>query len=293
MKLTGIALFPFRPETLQIDRNQDLDPAMRFTVPFLLAIAVFTATVLGANQTSFTPNEDMLYDIVSASDAIAFRLERAIGVAEQPALFLGALLLTIPALLTFHLFRIGFGGSVQSLIQEERLSRQMANEREQAAAARYATAHGATGGATSTRARDGEVLSRSRAGDTARVADSDREERRSSKGERRSGTDRRRGLKANLAAALSGRTRGKTAGVEHDTSSSERPLSGTTSLSAGGANEAGKNSGIKDRWSGILENKPDFSRLKTGAQSLKERISSRPGSTKLSLDDIADDVEKS
>ena len=86
---------------------------MRFTVPFLLAIAVYIATVLGANQTSFTPNEDMLYDVVSASDAIAFRLERALGMGEQLALMVGALLLTIPALLTFHLFRIGFGGSVQ------------------------------------------------------------------------------------------------------------------------------------------------------------------------------------
>lgn len=249
---------------------------MRFTVPFLLAIAVYVATVLGANQTSFTPNEDMLYDVVSASDAIAYRLERALGLTEKPALLLGALLLTLPALLTFHLFRIGFGGSVQSLLQEERLSQKLAQEREHAAAARYTTANSSS---ATVRARDGDVLARSRAGESAREvrAGNDRDERRSREN-RHDDNKRRRGLKANLAAALSGRKSG-----------TEKSTSGTTSLSST-SDDGAKGAGLKDRWAGVLETKPDLSRLKSGAQNLKNKIGSRPASTKLSLDDIADDV---
>ena len=91
---------------------------MRFTVPFLLAIVVFTITVLGANQTSLSLNPGSGYDIVSASEAIAFRLERTLGLADRLALLIGALLLTFPALLAFHFFRLGFGGSFHAINQD-------------------------------------------------------------------------------------------------------------------------------------------------------------------------------
>jgi len=257
---------------------------MRFTVPFLLAIVVYIATVLGANQTSFNPNEDMLYDIVSASDAIAFRLERALGLPENPALMLGALLLSIPALLTFHLFRVGFGGSVQSLIQDEKQARQHAIERERAAAARYATP-------SSPRATSGEVLSNARAGDAAKSVDK-RETRRD---DAKRDDSRRGGIRSNIAAALSGRNR------SGDAKANTKPSSGTTSLSrddsvsassGAEASESGaRASGLKDRWGNLLEKKPDFSRLKTGAQGLRERITPRSSNTtKLSIDDLADDT---
>ena len=253
---------------------------MRFTVPFLLAIAVYVATVLGANQTSFNPNEDMLYDVVSASDAIGFRLERALGISEQLALLLGALLLTLPALLTFHLFRVGFGGSVQSLIQEDQVSRRLTQERERAHAARYATGRTASSAATS-RARDGEVLTRARAGDSAESVNEDRRSGR----ERRDGSDRRRGgLGANIAAAIAGRG---------SASQSAKAESGSASrTSASETSQGSITGGIKDRWTGMLDKKPDLSRLKSGAQNLRERISTRSGSssTKLSIDDLADDV---
>ena len=250
---------------------------MRFTVPFLLAIAVYVATVLGANQTSFNPNEDMLYDVVSASDAIAFRLERALGVGENVALMLGALLLTIPALLTFHLFRVGFGGSVQSLIQDAKMSRQLALEKERATAARYATA-----ASVASRPEQVEVLTRARAGDQARNG-SGASTRDGAKAKDR---ERRSGFGANIAAALSGR------GSASSTSVDANATAGTTSLSASSQaapqSSARSSGGLKDKWGGILDKTPDFSRLKTGAQGLRERMTARSGTTKMSLDDIAD-----
>ncbi len=92
--------------------------AMRFTVPFLLALCVFTATVLGANLTSFTPSDDLLFDIVSGADSIAFRLENGFGLHENAALPVGGLLLALPATFAFHIFRMIFGGSSQALRAE-------------------------------------------------------------------------------------------------------------------------------------------------------------------------------
>jgi len=241
---------------------------MRFSVPFLLAIAVFTATVLGANQTSFNPNEDMLFDIVSASDAIAFRLERALGIAENPALIIGALLLAIPALLTFHLFRVGFGGAVQSIVQEDRIARSQGQDRGQAPAAPPVSRPGAS-----------EILTRSRSGDNARNTGTKPETVRPGVNEdiaARGDEGKRRGLGANIAAALGGR-------------GADRSTSGTTSLSASAA--GGETSGatsLKDRWDNLLDNKPDLSRLKSGAQGLRERIRGNTGSAP-SLSDIGKD----
>ncbi|MGI9387571.1 MAG: hypothetical protein ACR2OX_09080, partial [Methyloligellaceae bacterium] len=226
---------------------------MRFTVPFLLAIAVFTATVLGANQTSFTPNEDMLYDIVSASDAIAFRLERVLGIGEKPALIIGALLLTVPALLTFHLFRVGFGGAVQSIVEDRQAAAAAhAEQRAHAPAARRPAS------ARPAPPQTGEVLSGgARAGDKARdVAAA------AARGASQNGEDNRRGgLGANLAAAFSGR------------GSSANATSGTTSLSSTDAGErTGLTRGLRDRWGNLLDHRPDFSNLKSQAEGLRDKL---------------------
>ncbi|MBI1384780.1 MAG: hypothetical protein GC150_07720 [Rhizobiales bacterium] len=93
---------------------------MRFTVPFLLGLAAFALTVYAANLTSFRVNEDLIFDIGLAGDAIGYRLERVFAMPPDPALAIGLFLLTIPALVVFHLFRLLFGGSTQRLRAEGR-----------------------------------------------------------------------------------------------------------------------------------------------------------------------------
>lgn len=93
---------------------------MRFTLPFLLGLAAFTATVFGANATSFTGSDEMSFDILSAASALAFRLENIVRLHQDVALAVGALLLCTPALFAFHIARLLFGGSAQRLRAEGR-----------------------------------------------------------------------------------------------------------------------------------------------------------------------------
>lgn len=93
---------------------------MRFTLPFLIGLAVFAASTLGANLTSFRPNDDLLFDILLAADSIAYRLENGFGMNETAALPIGGFLLALPAILAFHLFRMICGGSAVKLRAEGR-----------------------------------------------------------------------------------------------------------------------------------------------------------------------------
>ncbi|MEO0619618.1 MAG: hypothetical protein AAFZ01_10110 [Pseudomonadota bacterium] len=192
---------------------------MRFTVPFLLAAIVFVATIVGANQTSLTASGGTVFDMLSAAQSLAFRLERAIGVPANAALIVGAGLLSLPALATFHLFRVGFGGAIESIVQDFEMSRKIAKERERASAAQYATA-----------------------------PDLNRE------------------------AA--------------ETSSGTTSLAGETAADA--SERQPKDTDQRGRWSGVLESRPDLSKLKSGAKSLSERIGG--GRKATSLADLADDA---
>jgi len=93
---------------------------MRFTLPFLIGLAVFALTTLGANLTSFNPHDDLLFDFGLAADSLAYRLENGFGVPADPALVIGAVLLALPAVFAFHLCRLLFGGSVVALRAEGR-----------------------------------------------------------------------------------------------------------------------------------------------------------------------------
>ncbi|MEL7542162.1 MAG: hypothetical protein AAGJ70_00140 [Pseudomonadota bacterium] len=198
---------------------------MRFTVPFLLACIVFVATIVGANQTSLTLSGDSVFDMLSAAQSLAFRLERALGVPTNAALIVGAGLLSLPALATFHLFRVGFGGAIESIVQDHAMTRKIAKERERATAAKYATA-----------------------------PDLNREANDTSSG----------------TTSLGGDT--------------VRDASTVTDVSADAPVEARQ----RGRWSGVLENRPDLSKLKSGAKSLGERIGG--GRKATSLADLADDA---
>ena len=82
---------------------------MRFTLPFLLGIAAFTATVFGVNVDELQRERDELsFDVLSASTgAIAFRLAKRRSPCHHgrgPRSVGAAILLTIPALFAFHHF---------------------------------------------------------------------------------------------------------------------------------------------------------------------------------------------
>ncbi|MEL6746331.1 MAG: hypothetical protein AAFO79_00735 [Pseudomonadota bacterium] len=93
---------------------------MRFTLPFLLAITALVACVHGANLTAFQASQASSFDILGAVQSIAFRLHRVIGFTPEAAMAVGAAVLLIPAMFTFHAGRLVFGGSTARLRAEGR-----------------------------------------------------------------------------------------------------------------------------------------------------------------------------
>jgi len=91
---------------------------MRFTLPFLAGLAAFTATVFGANITGFNQAGELSFDILSATSALAFRIENALNLHHDAALAAGATMVVVPALFAFHMTRMLFGGSAQRLRAE-------------------------------------------------------------------------------------------------------------------------------------------------------------------------------
>ena len=268
---------------------------MRFTIPFLLALVVAVATIVGANQTSLSPETGSLTDLRSAADAIAFRLERAFDVPPRTALAIGAVALALPALLTFHLFRIGFGGSVPSILQDEHVRRRMSAERDRSEAAKFTTAPAdlkAPAQRAQTAAHSSGDVPMSPAREGAGNAASQPSGAKSP------------GLGANIAAALSGK-RAQDAPSQNATpqasglagGSASGSTSGTTALAgdvqrpAADTGTDAPSGGIKDRWNTMLENRPDLSRLKTSAQSLRQKIGGNGKPANLA--DLSDDSSKS
>ncbi len=91
---------------------------MRFSVPFLLALGVFVATVYGANITSFGPQTFGDWDITGAIASFAFRFERTFGIQNHASFWFGAIALAAPAIIVFHAARMVTGGSVTRLLAE-------------------------------------------------------------------------------------------------------------------------------------------------------------------------------
>ncbi|MEL7239789.1 MAG: hypothetical protein AAGK78_13100 [Planctomycetota bacterium] len=197
---------------------------------------MFVATVVGANQTSLTPLNGGVADMQTAAQAISFRLERALGLPANVAALAGAFLLAIPALFTFHLFRVGFGGAIPTIVQDMALADKISAERERAAANAIRSEMGPSPSA---------------------------------------------------AAATSGTT-----SLSGDVD--DLPEEAAVDLAVTG-DPPDNRAGVRDRLSGFLENNPNLSRLRSGAQNLGSRLGARgsrstPQQKGISLDDLTDEA---
>jgi len=82
----------------------------------------------------------------------------------------------------------------------------------------------------------------------------------------------RRSLSVNISAALRGRQ-------------ADSATSGITSLSpSGDGGDSAESAKTKNRWGNLLDNKPDLSRLKSGAQDIRDRIRRTGGAASRSGD---------